>query len=82
MFYIDKNVELTTEHIKKYIEIFKSQYLPKLKINKAYYDAKNPPIMNRVMADPDKPNNKIATAYSRYVTTLINGYFQIGRAHV
>ena len=80
MFYIDKNVEITTEHIKKYIEIFKSQYLPKLKTNKAYYDAKNPPIMNRVMADPDKPNNKIATAYSRYVTTLINGYFLGGKA--
>ena len=80
IFYINPETELTTEHIKKYIEIFKSQYLPKLKINKAYYDAKNPPIMNRVMADPDKPNNKIATAYSRYITTLINGYFLGGKA--
>ena len=80
LFYNLSNTELTTEHIKKYIEIFKSQYLPKLKTNKAYYDAKNPPIMNRVMADPDKPNNKIATAYSRYITTLINGYFLGGKA--
>ena len=80
MFYIDKNVELTTEHIKKYIEIFKTQYLPKLKTNKAYYDADNPPIKNRIMADPDKPNNKIAVPYSRYVTTLVNGYFLGGKA--
>lgn len=36
-------------------------------------------IMNRVMVDSDKPNNKIATAYSRYVTTLINGYFLGGK---
>ncbi len=80
IFYIDKNVELTTEHIKKYIEIFKTQYLPKLKTNKAYYDAKNPPIMNRVMADPDKPNNKIAVPYVKYVSTLINGFFLGGKA--
>ena len=80
IFHINPETELTTEHIKKYIEIFKTQYLPKLKTNKAYYDSKNPPIMNRVMADPDKPNNKIATAYSRYVTTLINGYFLGGKA--
>lgn len=80
IFYINPETELTTEHIKKYIEIFKTQYLPKLKTNKAYYDADNPPIKNRVMADPDQPNNKIAVPYSRYVTTLVNGYFLGGKA--
>ncbi len=79
MFQISKDTELTTEHIKKYIEIFKSQYLPKLKTNKAYNDTKNTSIMNRVIAQPDKPNIKIATAYSKYITTLISGYFMGGK---
>jgi SPP1 family phage portal protein len=75
LFYIDKNVEITTEHIKKYIEIFKSQYLPKLKTNKAYYDVLNPTISNRVMTDETKSNVKIQTPWARMIVSLISNFF-------
>lgn len=74
MFYIDKDKQLTNKEIQAYINVFKSKYLPKLITNKKYYDVKNP-ILSRVMADETKPNNRIATAWSRYITTLISGYF-------
>ena len=79
IFYIDKNKELTAKEIQAYIDVFKTKYLPRLITNKKYYDVKNPPILLRVMADETKPNNKIATAWSRYITTLISGYF-MGKA--
>ncbi len=61
--------------IDKYIEVFKVKYLPKLIDNKKYYDTKNVTINNRAFTDITKPNNKIATSWSRYITILINGYF-------
>ena len=39
-----------------------------------YYLAKNE-ILNRVMTDPSKPNNKIANPYASYITDTLTGYF-------
>lgn len=74
IFYIDKEKILSEKEILAYINVFKTKYLPKLITNKKYYDVKNP-ILSRVIADETKPNNKIATAWSKYITTLISGYF-------
>ncbi len=75
MFYIDKDTELTTKHLQKYIEIFRTQHLPKLKINKAYHDVKNPSITNRTVVDETQPNNKIANPIIRYVNVMLTNYF-------
>lgn len=75
MFYIDKEKQLNEKEILAYIDVFKTKYLPKLINNKKYYDVKNPPILSRIMADETKSNVKVATAWSRYITTLLVGYF-------
>ena len=75
MYYIDKQETLTLEKIEKYIEDYKYKYLPRLQKNKRYYDCKNDAIMNRNFADITKPNCKIATPWSKYIHTLISGYF-------
>lgn len=75
MYYIDEEKQLKLEQVEKYIENFKSQYLPKLQRNKRYYDCRNDAITRRTFQDVTKPNNKIATPWSEYITTLISGYF-------
>jgi len=75
MYQIDKNESLTMEKIEKYIDDYKYRHLPRLLKNKRYYDCKNDAIMNRNFTDPTKPNAKIATPWSKYITTLIAGYF-------
>ncbi|MGE4213596.1 MAG: phage portal protein [Anaerotignaceae bacterium] len=75
MYYIDKNETLNIEKIEKYIEDFKYKYLPQMLKNKRYYDCKNDAIMNRTFTDITKPNNKVATPWAKYISTLISGYF-------
>ncbi|MEG2375018.1 MAG: phage portal protein, partial [Niameybacter sp.] len=71
--YLDK--ELSLEMMEKYIELFRTSQLPRLQKLKRYYDCKNDTIMNRTFKDITKPNNKIATAWASYITTLTTGYF-------
>lgn len=75
MYIIEKGAALSLPMIEKYIELYKTDYLPKLLKNKRYYDSKNDLIMNRVFEDITKLNNKIATSWSKYISTLISGYF-------
>lgn len=71
--------ELTLELVKKYIELFKSTELPRLKKLKRYYSAKNDKIVNREFEDESKPNNKIAHAYAAYITDTLAAYM-VGKA--
>ena len=48
--------------------------LPRLLELENYYNTKNK-IINRIMADPAKPNNKIANPYASYITDTLTGYF-------
>ena len=48
--------------------------LPRLLKLENYYNTKNK-IINRTMADPAKPNNKIANPYASYITDTLTGYF-------
>ena len=66
--------ELTLDLIKKYIDLFKAQELPRLKTLKRYYKAKNDTIVNRTFEDDSKPNNKLAHAYAAYITDTLSAY--------
>lgn len=57
------------------VDIFEKKYLPRLQKLKRYYSAKNDTIMNRAFKDTTKPNNKIATPWSKYITDLTTAYF-------
>ena len=48
--------------------------LPRLLELENYYNTKNK-IIKRTMADPAKPNNKIANPYASYITDTLTGYF-------
>lgn len=75
MFYVSKDKELTTNEILKIVDKFKTSYLPRLKKLKRYYDCKNDKIMDRTFKDTTKPNNKIATPWSKYISDLTTAYF-------
>lgn len=75
MYFLHRNEELTIEMAKAYIEDYKVNHLPRLKKNKRYYDCQNDAIMQRTFKDETKPNNKYATPWAKYITTLISGYF-------
>lgn len=70
---------LTLDLIKKYIELFKAQELPRLKKLERYYKAKNDTIINRTFEDESKPNNKLAHAYAAYITDTLSAYM-VGKA--
>lgn len=66
--------ELTLDLIKKYIELFKSTKLPRLKKLKRYYCNDNDKIKNRTFEDTSKPNNKLSHAYAAYITDTLAAY--------
>jgi SPP1 family phage portal protein len=75
MYYLNEGKSITKEMLEKYIDSFKTSTLSKLERNERYYNCKNDKISNRAFADLTKPNNKIATPWANYISTLISGYF-------
>lgn len=74
MIKLNPEVELTTELVKKFIDDYNQNELPRLQKLEDYYEAKNE-ILKRLMADETKPNNKIANPYASYITDTLTGYF-------
>lgn len=74
MLKLNPEVRLTYPIIKKIIDSFKLNDLPRLQRLEDYYLAKNE-ILHRVMVDPSKPNNRIANPYASYITDTLTGYF-------
>lgn len=75
MFYVDREKILNEKEILAYISAFKTKFLPQLIKNKKYYDVLNPAIMAKTVEDKTKSCEKIPIPFSRFVTTLISGYF-------
>lgn len=65
---------LTEDVIRRAVKNHRMNELPRLQMLEDYYLAKNE-ILNRVMTDPTKPNNKIANPYASYITDTLTGYF-------
>lgn len=66
--------ELTLELIKKYIDLFKGEHLPRLKKLERYYEGNNDAILNRTFEDSSKPNNKLTHPYAAYITDTLAAY--------
>lgn len=73
MFYLDKDMPLTEQHIIKYIEKFRSDTLPRLQKWRNYYDG-DQDIKHRIISDSTKPNNKIVANYASDITDNYCGY--------
>lgn len=65
---------LTAEAVQALIRKYKKQEVPRLERLKRYYDGRSD-IKQRRMSDISKPNNRIDTNFSGYITDTINGYF-------
>ena len=74
MITINNMEELTTSVIKRIIDNHRTTELVRLLELEKYYNTENK-IKNRLMADPTKPNNKIANPYASYITDTLTGYF-------
>lgn len=66
--------ELTEDVIRRIVDNHKMTELPRMLLLENYYHNNNK-INQRVMADPSKPNNKVANAYASYITDILTGYF-------
>lgn len=65
--------EPTAYNVSRVVDRFKSEELPRLERLYDYYDNQHA-IEQRVM-DSNKPNNKLAHDYCRYITDTTSGYF-------
>lgn len=73
MYRLSKDSVLNPELIVKYIEKNRNEAA---RLNKLYeYYIGKHAIKQRTMADPTKPNNKVANPYATYITDLGTGYF-------
>lgn len=68
-----ESFEPTPHNVDKVISLFKARELPRLNKLWDYYDNQHA-IAQRVM-ESNKPNNKLAHGYCKYITDTITGYF-------
>ena len=74
MIKINQEVILNIDTIKYLIDQHKMTELPRLMKLEDYYKGKHA-ILQRVMTDASKPNNKIVNPYGQYITDMFVGYF-------
>lgn len=73
MFFLDKNADLTTTILNKFIQNFMTSDLPRLNKLKNYYDGKQD-ILMKYYEDRNKPCNKIVVNYCSGIVDNFNGY--------
>jgi len=72
-FKINKETPLSNDLIRKLLDLHTSDEVRKQRLGD-YYIGKQA-ILNRVMSDKSKPNNKIVHSYGNYITDSVVGYF-------
>lgn len=73
MIKVQPNTEVAGELVTKIIKKYKSAYLPRLETLEKYYQVEND-ILKRTMQS-EKPNNKMAHGFAKYITNMATGYF-------
>ena len=76
MFFLDKNTDLTTTILKKFIQSFVTSDLPRLNKLKNYYDGKQD-ILMKYYEDRNKPCNKTVVNYCSGIVDNFNGYLVV-----
>lgn len=74
MYRQNENIEMTPERIEAYIQDYSINTMPRLMKMRDYYQGKQA-ILNRVMSDDSKPNNRVVHGYANYITTTMSAYF-------
>ena len=72
-YYFPQDKSLTTDIIKKFIDLDRGENARKIKLHDYYKGKHN--ILARQYEDASKPNNKVVNPYANYITTLMTGYF-------
>lgn len=73
MFYLNKNVELTTDLLQKMLQRFQLNVEPQLRKYKNYYDGAQA-ILQKAYADPTKPCNRTVINYCKNIVDSYAGY--------
>jgi SPP1 family phage portal protein len=73
MFYLNREIELTTDLLHKMINRFRINNEPKMARYKNYYDGLQS-ILNKAYADPTKPCNKTVINYCKNIVDSYTGY--------
>lgn len=73
MFYLNKDIELTADILRKMITRFNLNVAPKIKKYQDYYEGKQA-ILNKSYADASKPCNRTITNYCRNIVNTYVGY--------
>lgn len=73
MFYLNKEIELTADILRKMITRFNLNVAPKIKKYQDYYEGKQD-ILKKTYTDATKPCNRITTNYCRNIVNTYNGY--------
>lgn len=71
---IKDDSEITPELINRLIDVHKPIVYNRFKILDDYYKSKHE-ILNRIIEDPDKPNNKPVTSFCTYIADTLTGFF-------
>ena len=73
MFYLNKNVELTTDLLQKMLQRFQLNVEPQLRKYRNYYDGAQA-ILQKAYADPTKPCNRTVINYCKNIVDSYAGY--------
>lgn len=74
MIKVRSGIAITPELVTKLIEHFNGHYLPRFQRLRKYFAVEND-ILDRVMKDSDKPNNKMAHGLAKYIAKMSTGFF-------
>ncbi len=74
MYRQNADILMTPERIQAYISDYSINKMPKQLKLKAYYEGQHD-ILNRVMTDSSKPNNRVVHGYANYITNTMTAYF-------
>lgn len=73
MIKVSPGTEPTAKLVKKIIKKFRTEDLPRLQKLEQYYQVQND-ILGRQL-NPEKPNNRIAHGFAKYITNMATGFF-------
>lgn len=72
--YLDLSQDLNIKRLSKILNYYEQSIKPAKAFNKGYYDGTGQAIMNRIIEDDSRPNNRIVKNYCKTITDNFRGY--------